>query len=167
MDIIYRRATSEDAAALLVYQHIVGGETDFLSFDADAFNISIEKESKFIDRFSKSKRDIMLVALDGDIIVGNAIIETERAKRYAHRATLSITVLREYWGRGIGSRLMEMLLSIAPRNEVSVVSLEVRSDNSRAISLYRKFGFERIGTYKRYFKIDGKYYDADLMQLLL
>ena len=167
MSIIYREATSQDAAALLVHQSTVGGETDNLSFDQDTFNISPEKEGRFIDRFAKSERDLMLIALDGEKIVGNGIIECERAKRYSHRATLSITVLRDCWGQGIGSQLMQKMVDFSKEHGIDVISLEVRADNSRAIALYEKFGFERIGTYKKFFKIKDSYFDALLMQLML
>ena len=167
MSIIYREATAQDAAELLIHQRIVGGETDNLSFDSNTFNISSEKEARFIDRFAKNEKDIMLVALDGEKIVGNGIIECERVKRYSHRSTLSITVLRDYWGQGIGSQLMQRMIDFSKEHGIDVVSLEVRADNSRAIALYEKFGFELIGTYKRFFKIDDRFYDALLMQLVL
>ena len=167
MDIVFREALASDAAALLLHQKRVGNETDNLSFDGNTFNISPEKEARFIDRFAKNDNDIMLVALDGETIVGNGIIECERAKRYSHRATLSITVMRDFWGRGIGSRLMEMMIDFSRRSGISVVSLEVRADNERAVALYRKFGFETIGIYKKFFKINDEYHDAYLMQLLI
>ena len=167
MNLHYREAKNSDASALLLHQASVGGETDNLSFDETTFNISPEKEARFIERFFKAERDVMLVAVDGDKIVGNGIIECERAKRYSHRATLSVTVLREYWGQGIGSRLMEMMIGFSRDHDISVISLEVRADNLRAVSLYKKFGFETIGVYKRFFKIKGEYHDAYLMQLLL
>ena len=167
MNIIYREATSQDAEALLFHQSTVGGETDNLSFDQYTFNISPEKEARFIERFAKSERDVMVVALDGEKIVGNGIIECERAKRYSHRATLSITVIRDYWGQGIGSRLMEMMIDFSKEHNIEVISLEVRADNLRAIALYEKFGFELIGKYKKFFKINSIFYDAILMQLVL
>ena len=167
MGIIYREAYASDASALLLHQSRVGDETDNLSFDGNTFKISPEKEAKFIERFSRNERDVMLVALDGDEIVGNGIIETERAKRYSHRATLSITVLRNYWGQGIGSRLMQMMIDFSRAKGIAVISLEVRADNDRAVALYKKFGFETIGLYKSFFKINGEYHDAYLMQLLL
>lgn len=167
MDIIYREAKCEDAGALLEHISKVGGETDNLSFGAGAFNISAEREAKFIERFAKNKNDIMLVALEGGRVVGNAALESERIPRYSHRATLSVTVLREFWGRGIGSRLLEMLIDFARDSQIEVISLEVRSDNERAISLYKKFGFILIGRYKKFFKIGDSFYDADLMQLLI
>ncbi len=48
-----------------------------------------------------------------------------------------------------------------------ILSLEVRSDNVRAIRLYEKYGFQKIGQFKGFFKINGEYVDFDLMNLEL
>ena len=45
-----------------------------------------------------------------------------------------------------------------------IVSLEVRSDNIAAIKLYEKFGFEKIGRFRGFFKINGEFIDFDIMQ---
>jgi len=167
VNIIFREAVSSDAAELLTHIKAVGGETDNLSFGKDTFSISVEREAKFIERFHKSKNDIMLIALDGDTVVGNAIVERNRVARYNHRAEISITVLREYWGKGIGSHLMKMMIDFSKKSGIEILYLEARSDNHRAISLYEKFGFDKIGTYKNFFKIQNMYFDADLMMLNL
>lgn len=63
---------------------------------------------------------------------------------------------------------MEKLLDFAKNIAKSeVVSLEVRSDNQRAINLYQKFGFEKIGHFKGYFKIDNELIDFDIMEKIL
>lgn len=167
MDIIYRKAKEEDAAALLLHLHAVGGETDNLSFGTATFNISTEKEARFIAKFSNSKRDVMFVAIDGDTVVGNAVVESNKVTRYAHRAEISISVLKDYWGKGIGTRLMQMMIDFAKDVGLEILYLEVRADNERAIGLYQKFGFNQIGIYDRFFKINEKYYDACLMTLKL
>jgi RimJ/RimL family protein N-acetyltransferase len=43
----------------------------------------------------------------------------------------------------------------------------MRTDNQRAIRLYESLGFQVCGTYSRFFKIGGAYYDALLMNLSL
>ena len=163
MDIIYREANRNDAAGLLEHLRCVGSETDNLSFSGDTFAISEEREAKFIEKFKNSKTDIMFVAVDGEDVVGNAIVERNRILRYNHRAEISITVLKEYWGRGIGSRLMEMMIEFAETTGIEILYLEVRADNQRAVNLYKKYGFEAIGTYKNFFKIGKSYFDAMLM----
>ncbi len=163
--IIYRRAEPSDAEKLLSYVKTVGGETDYLSFDEKSFNISVERQARFISKFQNDKVGTMLVALDGESVVANASLERNRISRYNHRAELSINVLRDYWGRGIAAHLMEMLLDFAKDTGIKVLYLDVRSDNERAISLYRKFGFKSIGRFPDYFLIDGKSFDADIMVL--
>ena len=163
----YRKALAEDAKGLLEYNSIVGRETDFLSFGSNTFKITEEREAKFILRFYNSKKDEMLVALDGNKIVANASIEHNRIDRYSHRAELSITVLRDYWGKGIGSELVRRLIEFSKNAGIEILSLEVRSDNERAVALYKKFGFKSIGKYERFFKIGDQYYAAELMNLYL
>ena len=163
----YREVSPRDAEALLLHVRTVGGETDFLSFGKDSFNISIEREARFINRFITSGRDYMIVALDGDKIVGNASLEGNKIERYKHRSTLSITVLKDYWGVGIGAELMKQLIDFARVREIKVISLEVRCDNERAIGLYKRFGFEEIGRYKAFFKVNNEHFDAYLMNLYL
>ena len=162
-----RETCGADAEKMIIYNKKVGSETDFLSFDGKTFDISEKKESGFLERFKNAKRDLMLIALDGEKIIANASIVGEKKARYSHRAELSVTVLKEYWGKGIASALLEKLVCFSKKASYRSIYLDVRADNERAISLYKKFGFERIGVYKDYFLIDKKYYDAEIMVLYL
>ena len=109
----------------------------------------------------------MLVALDGERIVANASLEANRVARFSHRSELSITVLKEYWGKGIGSRLMEMMIDFAKENNIELIYLEARADNERAIRLYEKFGFVKKGEIDKFFKIGGEYFGGVIMTLEL
>jgi len=46
-----------------------------------------------------------------------------------------------------------------------VLDLQVRSDNARAIHLYQKFGFQKLGTHPAFFKIENKEIPFDQMYL--
>lgn len=163
MNIEFREAKASDAEKMIELLKTVGGETDNLSFSSDTFNISPDREARFIEKFAKSKNDIMLVALDGEKIVGNAVVERNKILRFSHRAEISITVLKDFWGQGIGSRLMQMMIDFAKSVGIEILYLEARADNTRAINLYKKYGFSELGIYERFFKIDGVYHDAILM----
>lgn len=163
----YRIATIADAEGLLLHLKTVGSETDNLTFGKEGFQISAEREARFISRFIKNEDEIMLVAMDGERVVGNGVIERERIPRLAHRARLTLTVLRDYWGWGIGTRLMDMMLDFCRKSGAELVFLECRADNERAIRLYKKFGFEISGELRRYFKIAGEFSSAYILELLL
>lgn len=55
---------------------------------------------------------------------------------------------------GAGSALLEKLLRYAEKHG-GPVYLEVRTDNEAAIALYRKYGFDIVGTRPRYYQPSG------------
>ena len=167
MEIVYRTPGPADAARLLEYLKQVGGETDNLTFGAQGIPFTVEQEAALLERMARSPHSRFFLALDGEKIVGNACVDGSGNPRLLHRRNLAITVLRDYWGRGIGSGLMEHMLAFARQSGAELVSLEVRADNERAKALYRKFGFTAFGTFPKYFKIGGEYYDVDCMTLEL
>ena len=167
MEITYREAAPADAAALLDYMKQAGSESDNLSFGPEGLSFSVEQEAAILESIKANPRSIMLLAFDGSEIVGNASIHGSSRPRFSHRYELAITVRKSHWGRGIGTALMVRLIAFAKEIGAEVVSLEVRSDNDRAIALYRKFGFEKFGTYQKFFKFGEAYFDADYMNLYL
>ena len=68
---------------------------------------------------------------------------------------------------GVGTALMEALLAFARKNGIEQLELEVRSDNDRAIRLYERFGFTRIGTIPAFLKVNGEDFASDYMVLPL
>ena len=86
-------------------------------------------------------------------------------RRMSHRAEFGISVTKSEWGQGIGSALLQKIIDYAKEHTIELINLEVRSDNRRAIQMYEKFGFRKTGISPAYFKIDGEYYDFDLMVL--
>ena len=69
-----------------------------------------------------------------------------------------------YQGRGIGTRLMEVLIDAADRWLGLVrVELEVYPDNDRAVRLYERFGFQVEGRKRLHAWRDGRYVDSLVM----
>ena len=163
-----RRATAADAEAILACCKVIGGESDNLTFGAEGVSITVEREREYLESIRCSDRQLYLVATEGDEIVGTAVFSAFAKPRLAHRGEISISVKKAMWGQHIGTRFMEEIIRFAKEMaRVELISLEVRSDNARAIGLYRKFGFETIGTFRGYMKINGEYIDCDIMQLWL
>lgn len=167
MDILYRKAVPEDARDLLEYLKTVGGETGNLTFGAEGLPFTTQEEEKYLSDLQNDPYSLMLLAMDGEHIVGNAAINGSGRPRIAHHRELAISVRESHWGHGIASSLMERLIQFCRDTNVEVIHLQVRSDNLRAKALYRKFGFEAYGTFKKFFKINGDYFDVDDMNLYL
>ena len=167
MDSVIEKAKPEDAGAILDFLKRVGGDSDNNSFGAEGLSVSVEEESKYIQSMADSKNSIHLVAKEDGKIIGDCSI-SGLSRRFSHRGELGIAVVKEYWNKGVGSALLRRALCSA-KNELGleVVSLEVRSDNEAAIHLYKKFGFQYMGRYEKYFKIADGYFSADYMNLYL
>ncbi|MEQ4715006.1 ribosomal protein S18-alanine N-acetyltransferase [Nonomuraea sp. B19D2] len=73
----------------------------------------------------------------------------------------TIAVLEQHRGTGIGGALLTELLAEASRRGAREIFLEVRADNPQAQAVYRHYGFEEIGTRRRYYD-DGT--DAIMMR---
>ena len=168
MNITYREAEPSDAGKFLEYSKIVGSETDNLTFGAEGLSLSISQEADFIRKFAGNPGSIMLVAFDEGELIGTGAVSVISGKpRFAHRSEIAISVRKDYWGKGIGTGIMNILMDFAKKSGAEVLELEVRSDNEAAISLYKKFGFKKIGTNEKFFKIDGEFFAADYMNLYL
>ena len=163
---VIERARAEDAAALLEYLKIVGGETENLSFGAEGVPISLETEQDYLRAQYKSPDNVQYLAkVDGEII-GTASLNRQ-PRRMSHRGVFGISLKKAWWGCGAASAMMEAVLAFAKENGFEQLNIEVRSSNVRAIRLYEKYGFRKLCTSPNFFKINGTYIDFDLMNLEL
>ena len=168
MNITYREAEPSDAGKFLEYCKIVGSETDNLTFGAEGLPFTISQQADYIRKFAGNPGSIMIVAFDEGELIGTGAVSVVSGKpRFAHRREIAISVRKDYWGKGIGTGIMYVLMDFAKKSGAEVLELQVRSDNEAAISLYKKFGFEKIGTNEKFFKINGEFFAADYMNLYL
>lgn len=63
----------------------------------------------------------------------------------------NIAVDEEYRRQGVGGEILRLLIKICKERQVETVNLEVRTDNQKAINLYKKTGFEECGLRKKYY----------------
>ena len=158
------RAQAEDAAALLEYLKIIGGETDNLSFGPEGVPLSVEQEASYLGMQAASTDHVQYLAkVDGQII-GTASLN-RKPNRMRHRGEFGISLKKAWWGCGAASALAEAILAFARENGFEQLNLEVRGDNARAIRLYEKLGFRKLCTFPAFFKIGGEPVDFDLMNL--
>ena len=108
-----------------------------------------------------------MIALENEQIIARAELEGYYPARIRHRAKFSISVRKEYWNQGIGTEMLKRIIEQAKKMKISVIELEVISDNVRGIHLYHKMGFVDIGIYKKFFYVNGMFKDAVVMQKLL
>ena len=153
-----RELQPDDAEVLIAYTKQIGGESDNLTFGADGFPVTVEKEREILQSMIDDPHSIMLGVWRGNDLIADGSLNS-LPRRMSHRAELGMTVSKANWNQGIGSMLMEHLIQYAKDNGIELIYLEVRQDNAGAIHLYEKFGFRQTGTLPAYFKIVDTYID--------
>lgn len=159
------RPWGENAAEILEYLKIVGGETHFLLMDENGLGISEEREAKILEAAYVEPRGGMHFGKINREIACMFSLSCHPRRRLAHTGEIALSVRKKYWHIGVGSAIMETLIELAKEASLKNVELGVYADNERAIALYRRFGFEEIGRHRGKMYVDGEYYDEILMDL--
>ena len=107
------------------------------------------------------------VVLSAGEVVGWCDIIPKSRPVHAHVGVLGVALLPEFRGCGSGGRLMRQTLDAARAFGLHRVELTVREDNTNAIALYRKIGFETEGLMRDAIKIDNACENVVLMAVLL
>lgn len=96
----------------------------------------------------ESENSSYLIARMNDKIIGFAGIKVVLDEA----DIMNIVIKKNYRNQGIGTLLLESLISLAKRLNLNSLSLEVSEENLPAIHLYQKFGFESLGVRKNYYQ---------------
>ncbi|MDF2674892.1 MAG: family N-acetyltransferase [Clostridiales bacterium] len=159
-----RKAEPGDASYIVRMSAQIGGETDYFTYGEDDFYFTEEQQKAFINNIGEKDNYLYIVGIVDNKIVATLSYLSSTRRRTMHRGDLGIGVLKEYWGMGIGSSLIDYFFKWASSNAaVKKIDLEVREDNLRAINLYLKYGFKIEGRISRGMLIEGKYYDLYCM----
>ena len=119
---------------------------DFLILDFDDFwNYNVLKD----ELVNENSRYIVAKNVQSN----NEIVGFAGIKIFLDDADImNIVVKKNYKNNGVGTLLLENLISLCNELNLQSLSLEVNEENLPAINLYKKFGFKDIGTRKNYYK---------------
>lgn len=98
---------------------------------------------------------------DNNKIIGYGIISIVLDESHL----LNIGIDKYYQNKGLGYKLTNFLINYAKVCNTRKMYLEVRESNKKALSLYKKFGFEQFGIRKNYYETKEGREDAINMVL--
>lgn len=151
--LIMRNACESDGEEVLKVFNQTHSETDYLLTYEDENSFTVEDEALFLKEKTESSNEVEIVAVVDGKIVGTAGIEAIGSKdKIKHRADFGISILKEYWGMGIGRRLTEACIECAKKAGYEQLELQAVAENEHAISMYQKAGFVEYGCNPRGFK---------------
>ena len=103
---------------------------------------------------------------DGRVVATAGVDAVGTRDKLRHRAEFGISVLRAYWGLGLGRALTEACIQCAKEARYEQLELTVVAENERAIALYRKAGFVEFGRNPRGFRSRTSGYQEIVHMLL-
>lgn len=81
---------------------------------------------------------------------------------------LDVAVAAPLHGRGVGRYLLDRIAARSRAERMASILLEVRPSNTRALEVYRRYGYEEIGRRKGYYPAhEGRREDAIVMRYVL
>ncbi len=165
-DITVRPAEASDAAAILDLRNRILSETSFMLWEPGEFQDSVEDESKRIDRLANRDNCLMIVAEEHGRLIGNLTAYGGETRRIRHRATVAMGVVREHWGKGAATAMLEYVLRWSLERKLRRIELTVHTSNERAIAVYQRCGFQVEGVRRSSLLVDGQYVNEYLMALI-
>ena len=147
-----RNGDAADGSAVYEVFNATHAETDYLLSYPEENTFNPEQEAAFLEAKAKSPNEIEILAFVDGKVAGLAGIEAVGAKyKVKHRAEFGISILKEYWGLGLGKALTKACIQCARDAGYVQLELNVVSENRKALSLYEGLGFKEFGRNPRGF----------------
>ncbi|WP_419827943.1 GNAT family N-acetyltransferase [Sphingomonas sp.] len=167
--VTWRDATPGDAAALAALGRESFAETFghlYAPADLAAF-LATHTVERWRAEIADAAYAVRLGEADGRVIayckLGPPILPVERPRPTIELRQLY--VLRPWQGGGAAHAAMDWAIATARARGAADLALSVFVDNERARRFYRRYGFERVGTYA--FKVGAHEDEDDIMRLAL
>lgn len=143
-----------DAIDRLVFGGLINGICVRRAYEGDVTAISELEKACFSEPWSENAireslgaGTLFFVAARNDRVIGYIGISSVCGEGYI----TNIAVCEGERGMGVGTLLIDRVLSLAVKQQLEFVSLEVRASNSTAMSLYTRLGFGQEGLRKKFY----------------
>jgi ribosomal protein S18 acetylase RimI-like enzyme len=155
-----RQARQEDLTGLVgAIRQAIGGK---VYVDAETVADVVEDEGVLL-RHNELESRMFFVATVEEQVVGWVHLKHPERQKLAHTAELTIGVLEEYRGQGIGSHLLERGLEWAGSQGFEKIYNSVPATNEEAIGFLESHGWETEAVREGHYKFDGEYIDEVMM----
>ena len=150
-------------ATAISKEKAVNRDLGIVSFDGRATR---KKERAFLNRTAREARRgnvASIAAISGGEIVGISDVWRRTPRDVHHTGVFGIVIREGFRNRGIGEKLMSEVLRESRALGIWLVELTVFATNSRAVHLYEKMGFRRVGVIPGKILRDGRSFGEIVM----
>jgi ribosomal protein S18 acetylase RimI-like enzyme len=114
-------------------------------------------------RHNELESRMFFVATVNDEVVGWVHLHAPELDKLSHTAELTVGVVEEYRGRGLGSHLLSRGLEWAGKNSYEKVYQSVPATNDAAVEFLEEHGWKTEAVREDHYKINGDYVDERMM----
>lgn len=167
--VTFRKLTVDDVENFWDLLNTLDLETNYMMYEpterAQCTDIQTWKDDIYDNVVNG--RDFLLIALEGNKMIGYIQAERGKFNRISHTAYIVTGILKEYRGKGIGTAFFQNLDKWAKENGILRLELTVECHNEAARHLYEKSGFETEGIRKKSMLVGETFVDEYYMAKIL
>jgi phosphinothricin acetyltransferase len=145
-----------------IYDYYILNST--ATFHTEKISIRELGESMSIDH---PKYNSFLIKYNGKTCGYCCISRYKKRQAYDRTAEITVYLMPEFTGKGIGKLAVEKLEKIARQKGISVLIGIIAGDNYQSINLFEKCGYEKCAHYKQIGEKFGKILDVVAYQKIL
>lgn len=155
-----RQAREEDLTGLVGAIRAAIGDGEYVL--AESVADVVDNEGVLL-RHNEIESRMFFVATVNEDVVGWVHLKHRELKKLSHTAELTLGVLDQYQGHGIGTQLLERGLEWAQSQGFEKICNSIPSSNESAIAFLDSRGFEIEAVRENHYKLNGKYADEVMM----
>ncbi|WP_010649827.1 GNAT family N-acetyltransferase [Oceanobacillus massiliensis] len=161
--ITIRDAVIEDLPALLeIYNYAI----ENLTATFDLQQQTLEERKNWFDSHG-GKYPLIIAEEDGNVIGYSSLSPYNKKSAYSTTVEISIYIAPNQQGKGIGSKLMTEILSLASQLNYHAIIAGITGGNEVSVQLHKKFGFKLAGSLKEVGFKFGEWQDVHYYQLIV
>lgn len=164
IEVTIRTPEQSDLGELVGVMRTVAEEDAYLTAETV---VDLLDHEEVIFRHNDIESRMFLVATVDDDLVGWVHLHSPNVAKLSHTAELTMGILKEYRGHGIGSRLMEHGLDWAESNGYEKVYQSLPAVNQDAVQFLERHNWETEAIRQAHFKIDDEYVAEQQMAVML
>ncbi|WP_226005142.1 GNAT family N-acetyltransferase [Natrinema salinisoli] len=162
VEVTIRPARQEDLSGIVGAIRQVVEEMTYI--EAESVADELDHENVLLRHNEFESRLFFVASVDGDV-VGWAHMHLPNLEKLGHTAELTVGVLEEYRGMGIGNQLLDRALEWARGNDLEKVYQSVPSTNEDAIDFFEDRDWKIEAVRDDHYKLDDEYIDEVMMAI--